>query len=154
MFNTMTITKAAGALIGSLLFLLLVSWGASGLYHVGPTGHVAEGEEHPQAYSIAVEEAAPAGAEAEAEVVDINALLASADPAAGGVGPYVDLALRGCSKVIDGNVVPSRLDVYSQGTYVASPNEYHALIAIDEESLGDRTPFTVNSNLTCLKRVK
>ena len=77
-----------------------------------------------------------------------------ADPAAGGVGPYVDLALRGCSKVIDGNVVPSRLDVYSQGTYVASPNEYHALIAIDEESLGDRTPFTVNSNLTCLKRVK
>lgn len=83
MFNTMTITKAAGALIGSLLFLLLVSWGASGLYHVGPTGHVAEGEEHPQAYSIAVEEAAPAGAEAEAEVVDINALLASADPAAG-----------------------------------------------------------------------
>ena len=56
--------------------------------------------------------------------------------------------------MIDGSVVPSRLDVYSQGTYVASPNEYHALIAIDEESLGDRTPFTINSNLTCLKRVK
>ena len=40
MFNTMTVTKAAGALIGSLLFLLLTSWAASGLYHVGPSGHV------------------------------------------------------------------------------------------------------------------
>ena len=44
-----------------------------------------------------------------------------ADPAAGGVGPYVDVTLTGCSKVIDGGVVPSRLDVYSQGTYVAEP---------------------------------
>ena len=44
MFDTMTVTKAAGALIGSLLFLLLTSWAASGLYHVGPSEHVAEGE--------------------------------------------------------------------------------------------------------------
>ena len=114
--------------------------------HMGPGGNVAAkpragvgGKKKPQV--VYLESSAP---------VPIN----PADPAAGWVGPYVDLALRGCSKVIDGNVVPSRLDVYSQGTYVASPNEYHALIAIDEESLGDRTPFTINSNLTCLKRVK
>ena len=107
MFNTMTITKAAGALIGSLLFLLLVSWGASGLYHIGPTGHVAEGEEHPQAYSIAVEEAAPAGAEAEAEVVDINALLASADPAA---GEKVFGRCKACHKLDGSNGTGPHLD--------------------------------------------
>ena len=84
MFNTMTVTKAAGALIGSLLFLLLASWAASALYHVGPSGHVAEGEEHPQAYRIAVADAeAPAEGEAAAETVDFTALMASADAAAG-----------------------------------------------------------------------
>ena len=77
-----------------------------------------------------------------------------ADPAAGGVGAFIDVKLTGCKKVIDGGVVPSRFDVYSQGTYVANPAEYHALIAIDKESLGDRTPFTITSNLTCLKNVK
>jgi hypothetical protein len=77
-----------------------------------------------------------------------------ADPAAGGVGPYVDVKLTGCKKVIDGGVVSSRLDVYSQGTYVAGPAEYHALIAIDAQNLADRTPFTITSNLTCLKGVK
>ena len=49
MFDTMTITKAAGALIGALLFLLLMNWAASGIFHVGPSGHAAEGEEHAQA---------------------------------------------------------------------------------------------------------
>ena len=80
MFNTMTVTKAAGALIGSLLFLLLTSWAASGLYHVGPSGHVAEGEAPPQAYTIAVEGGGDAGAEAGAaeEQVDFPALLAAA----------------------------------------------------------------------------
>lgn len=28
MFNTMTVTKAAGALIGALLFLMLANWAA------------------------------------------------------------------------------------------------------------------------------
>ena len=85
MFNTMTVTKAAGALIGALLFLLLVSWFASSLYHIGPSGHVAEGEAHPQAYTIPVEDAAPAeGEEAAAEEgPDFATLLASADAAAG-----------------------------------------------------------------------
>lgn len=84
MFNTMTVTKAAAALIGSLLFLLLASWFASSLYHVGYSGHVAEGEEIPQAYRIPVEGADDAAAE---EVVDegpdFETLLASADAAAG-----------------------------------------------------------------------
>lgn len=77
-----------------------------------------------------------------------------ADVAAGGVGPYIDVKLTGCSKVIDGGVVPSRLDVYMQGTYVANRSEYHVLLGLDEDNLGDRTPFTITSNLTCLKGVK
>lgn len=84
MFNTMTVTKAAAALIGSLLFLMLVSWFASSLYHVGFSGHVAEGEEIPQAYRIAVEGGDDAGAEeAVEEGPDFATLLASADAAAG-----------------------------------------------------------------------
>ncbi|AXC49941.1 cytochrome c family protein [Paracoccus suum] len=82
MFNTMTITKTAGALIGSLLVLLLVSWAASSIYHVGGPEHHAEGEAPAQAYTIAVEEAAPAGG-APAEQIDFGALMASADAAKG-----------------------------------------------------------------------
>ena len=77
-----------------------------------------------------------------------------ADPTAGGVGPYVDVKLTGCSKVIDGGVVPSRFDVYQQGTYVKRPSEYHVLINLDNEALANRAPFTITSNLTCLKGVK
>lgn len=84
MFNTMTVTKAAGALIGSLLFLLLAAWFASSIYHVGPAGHAAEGEEHPQAYRIAVEDAGEGAGEVAAEEgPDFATLFASADAAAG-----------------------------------------------------------------------
>lgn len=84
MFDTMTVTKAAGALIGSLLFLLLMGWAASGIYHVGPAGHSAEGEGHAQAYTVAVEEAAAGGDAAAADAgPDFATVLASADPAAG-----------------------------------------------------------------------
>ena len=84
MFNTMSVTKAAGALIGSLLFLMLALWFGSALYHVGPAGHAAEGEEHPQAYRIPVEDGGAEGGEAAAEEgPDFATLLAAADPAAG-----------------------------------------------------------------------
>ena len=81
MFNTMTVTKAAGALIGALLFLMLANWAASSLYQVGAAHH-GEGEEHAQAYTIPVEEAA-GGEDAAEEEIDFAALLASADVAAG-----------------------------------------------------------------------
>ncbi|UFM63699.1 cytochrome c family protein [Paracoccus sp. MA] len=81
MFDTMTVTKAAGALIGSLLFLLLMGWAASGIYHVGPAGH--GDEEHAQAYSIPVEDAGADAGEAEEEGIDFAAVMASADAAAG-----------------------------------------------------------------------
>lgn len=81
MFNTMTLTKAAGALIGALLFLMLANWMAGALYHVGPAHH-GEGEEIAQAYTIPVEEAA-AEEDVVEEEIDFAALLASADAAAG-----------------------------------------------------------------------
>jgi cytochrome c len=81
MFNTMTLTKAAGALIGALLFLMLANWGASALFHVGHgDGH--GDEELAQAYTIAVPESA-AGGEVVEEEIDFDALMANADVAAG-----------------------------------------------------------------------
>ena len=82
MFNTLTVTKAAGAVIGALLFLMLANWAASGLYTVGSAGHGGEGEEHAQAYTIPVEEEA-ADTGAEEEQIDFGALMAQADVAAG-----------------------------------------------------------------------
>lgn len=78
MFNTMTITKASGALIGALLFLLLMNWLGGGLFHVGSGGH---GDEQVQAYTIPVEEGGAAAAEV--EEVDLATLMANADPARG-----------------------------------------------------------------------
>lgn len=108
MFNTMTVTKAAGALIGSLLFLLLASWFASTLYHVGPAGHAAEGEEIPQAYRIAVEDSGEGadGGEAEAEV-DFAALMAAADAAA---GEKVFGKCKACHKLDGSNGTGPHLD--------------------------------------------
>lgn len=102
MFDTMTMTKAVGAVCGALLFLLLGNWVAESLYHVGG-GH----GDHEQAYVIdtgedEVAEDAPAG-----EGPDFAEVFASADAAAGekswskcrachaledgknGVGPYL-----------------------------------------------------------------
>lgn len=103
MFNTMTLTKAAGAIIAPLLFIMLVSWGASSLYHVGASGH-GEGEEHAQAYTVAVQEAAAGGggdaaAAAEAAAAAFQTAYAAADAAA---GEKVFGKCRACHK-IDGS---------------------------------------------------
>ncbi|MBA3908442.1 MAG: cytochrome c family protein [Rhodobacter sp.] len=78
MFDTMTMTKAVGAICGSLLVFLLVDWAGTSLYRVGG----GEGEEVAQAYMIdtGAEEASTEGAEAGP---DFATLLASADAAAG-----------------------------------------------------------------------
>lgn len=81
MFNTMTITKTAGALIGSLLFLLLVLWLASGLFSISPGAH--GDEEHAQAYTIPVEGAEGGAAEAVEEGPSFEEIFANADAAAG-----------------------------------------------------------------------
>ncbi|MEM7295303.1 MAG: cytochrome c family protein [Pseudomonadota bacterium] len=60
MLDTMTLTKVTAALCGSLLVFMLGGWVAEEIYHIGGKHH---GEDHHQAYSIAVESA-------EEEVID------------------------------------------------------------------------------------
>jgi len=78
MFDTMTMTKAVGAVCGALLFLLLGNWAAETLYHVGG-GH----GDHEQAYVIDTGEEEVADAEPAEEAPDLATVLASADAAAG-----------------------------------------------------------------------
>lgn len=85
MFDTMTMTKAVGAVCGSLLVFMLAGWAADGLYTVGGgKGHGGDhGEELAQAYTIDTgSEEAPAE-DAAAEGPDFATLLASADVGAG-----------------------------------------------------------------------
>jgi hypothetical protein len=70
-------------------------------------------------------------------------------------GPYVDIRLASCpgkSRVIDGGVVADNTDVYQQGSYVETSDEYHVRLGFDD----DATPadFEFSSHLTCLKGVK
>ncbi len=71
MFDTMTLTKAGGALCGTLLVFLLGGWVAELIYH-GGGGH---GDHHDQAYVIEVESD---DVEEVVEVVDFAPIMASA----------------------------------------------------------------------------
>ena len=89
MFDTMTITKAAAALCGALLVLLLGKWAAEGIYHVESHGEAA--------YVIEIEEAGEQEAVAE---VSFDELMASADV---GKGAKVFKKCSACHKLDDGN---------------------------------------------------
>jgi cytochrome c len=84
MFDTMTMTKAVGAVCGSLLVLMLVGWAGSSLYTVGAAGHGGEHAEGEltQAYTIETG-AEEAPAEDAGATVDVAALMAAADATAG-----------------------------------------------------------------------
>lgn len=93
MFNTMTLTKIAGGLIGALLFFLLGNWAASGLFATGG-GH--GDEAHAPGFVIAVheeEEAEGAAAEAGAQAGTENGTDAAATEA-----PAVEVAMVGDPK--------------------------------------------------------
>jgi cytochrome c len=80
MFDTMTMTKAVGAICGSLLAFMLAGWAGSALYTVGGGGHGEEGLA--QAYTIDTG-ASDADAGPAEEGPDFETLYASADAAAG-----------------------------------------------------------------------
>ena len=82
MFDTMTMTKAVGAVCGSLLVFLLAGWAGNSLYTVGASGHGGHEGELAQAYTIDTG-ASDEPAAATEEGPDFATLLASADPAAG-----------------------------------------------------------------------
>jgi hypothetical protein len=76
------------------------------------------------------------------------------DPIAIGT-PYLDIKLTGCRKVVDGGILTQDHDIYVQGSYVASPGEYHVRIGFDDQAVATGVhPFTITSHLTCLKGVK
>jgi cytochrome c len=105
MLDTMTMTKAVGAVCGSLLVFMLGGWAAESLYHIGGSegGH---GEEMAQAYVIdtGAEEAPAEGA---AEGPDFATLLASADV---GAGEAVFKKCGSCHKVDGSNGVGPHLN--------------------------------------------
>jgi len=82
MFDTMTVTKAGGALCGALLIFLLGKWGVESLYNTSLAGE--GGAPAAQAYTIATD-APAAGATAPAADTgpSFDELFAKADPAAG-----------------------------------------------------------------------
>lgn len=141
MFDTMTITKAAGALIGALLFLMLASWGAGALYHVGPAGH-GDGE-HAQAYTIPVEDAAGGEAEAVEEGPDFATVLASADAAS---GEKVFGKCKACHKLDGSNGTGPHLDGVV-GRAVASVDGFAYSDGMKAHG-GDWTPEALNEFLT------
>lgn len=98
MFDTMTITKAGGALCGAFLIFLLGKFAAESLYITTPPSH--GGEEAAQAYSVdtgeAGGEAAADSTGAAEEGSDFATLLASADAAA---GEKVFGKCRACHKI-------------------------------------------------------
>ncbi|MEL6642941.1 MAG: c-type cytochrome [Pseudomonadota bacterium] len=101
MFDTMTLTKAVGAICGAWLVLLLGGWAAEELYHAGSHGKHGE-----QAYAIDTG-AEEGGAEEEVVEVDFSTVYASAsaedgeglwracrachalEPGVNGTGPYL-----------------------------------------------------------------
>lgn len=98
MFDTMTVTKAGGALCGAALIFLLGKWAADSLYNTAPAH---EGEEAvAQAYSIetgADESTADASTEAGP---DFATVLASADAAK---GEKVFGKCKACHKIDSGD---------------------------------------------------
>lgn len=101
MFDTMTLTKIVGGFCGSLLVLLLGSWAAEEIYHVGG-GH---GDEHAQAYTIPVED--DGEGEIEEEGPSFEEVFASADP---GAGERVFGKCRACHNVDGSNATGPHLD--------------------------------------------
>lgn len=73
--NTMELTKIVGAACGSLLIFLLIGFFSEGIYAV---------DRGAESYVIEVAEGEGGGEDAGGEAIDVEALMAAADPGAGG----------------------------------------------------------------------
>ena len=93
MFDTMTLTKIAAALCGSLLVFLFALWLAESLYHVGGDSH---GGHNEAAYVI---EDDTETAEEPMEEVNFETILALANPEK---GVKVFSKCKACHKIADG----------------------------------------------------
>jgi cytochrome c len=119
MFNTMTFTKIAGAVLGAFLFFLLTSWASGALFTVGGGhGHeVAEGEVDTSAPGDLL---ASAGADADEEPAEEEVIdFAMGDPAA---GEKVFGKCKACHKVDGANGTGPHLDGVFQRPRGALPD--------------------------------
>lgn len=145
MFDTMTVTKAGGALCGALLIFLLGKWAAEGLYS---TSVEAEGEEKiAQAYTI--DTGASAGGDAAAnEGPDFATVFAAADAAA---GEKAFGKCKACHKIDGSNATGPHLDGVV-GRAVASVDGFGYSDGMKAHG-GDWTPEALNEFLTNPKGV-
>jgi cytochrome c len=121
MFDTMTMTKAVAGVCGALLVFLLGNWVATSLYAMGGGhggGHGEEGE-LAQAYTVDTGASGGESAGGEEATVDVAALLAAGDAAAGekvfgkckachkldgsnGTGPHLDGVVNRAKASVEG----------------------------------------------------
>ncbi|WP_417808731.1 c-type cytochrome [Thioclava sp.] len=150
MFKTMTLTKLAGALLGALLFFLLMSWASSALYHVGEAEDHSGGE-HDVAAAGPTMSAAPgdllategdAVAEAETEAVE-TVILGDGDA---GKGEKVFKKCAACHKLDGKNGVGPHLDGVINRP-VASVADFNYSDAMKSHG-GEWTLETINDYLT------
>ena len=132
--DTMTLTKAAAALCGALLVLLLGKWAAEGLYHMESHGEAS--------YVIEIEETASSE---EVEEVSFEELYAQADV---GKGAKVFKKCAACHKVEDGvNATgPSLYGVVGRGIGAVDGFGYSGTLA--GMSGGAWTPEELDAFLT------
>lgn len=106
MFDTMTMTKAVGAVCGSFLVFLLAGWAGTALYTVGGHGEGGKDAEVAQAYTIDTGATEAPAADA-AAAPDFKVLLASADA---GAGEAVFKKCGSCHKLDGSNGVGPHLN--------------------------------------------
>ena len=142
MFDTMTLTKATGAVCGSLLVYLFATWAADGLYATAPASH--GGEEVAQAYTIDTGEAAGTETAAADAGPSFEEVYASADPAA---GEKVFAKCKACHKVDGANATGPHLNGVVGRAHASVPDFGYsdALKATAAESW---TPELLNQFLT------
>ncbi|MEM7711554.1 MAG: cytochrome c family protein [Pseudomonadota bacterium] len=145
--DTMTITKAGGAICASLLVFLLGAWAAESLYHVGVDGH---GEEHAAGFVIEVESEEDVAEEDAAPEVPFEEVYANAsadageglwrqcsachqlEPGANGTGPYLHGVVGRAKGAADGYAYSDALSGADGGewtpenisAFIENPREY------------------------------
>lgn len=145
MFDTMTVTKAGGALCGALLIFLLGKWAAESLYHTGAEAH---GEEAvAQAYTI---DTGAGGGEAAATDAgpDFATVMAAADAAK---GEKIFGKCKACHKIDGNNSTGPHLNGVV-GRPVASVGDFAYSDGMKAHG-GDWTPEAMNEFLTNPKGV-
>ena len=150
MFDTMTMTKAVAGVCGALLVFLLGNWVATELYAMGGGGHGGghgEEGEMTQAYTIDTG-AAGESAGGEEATVDVAALLAAGDAAA---GEKVFGKCKACHKVDGTNATGPHLNGVV-GRPVASVADFSYSDGMKAHG-GDWTPEALNEFLTNPKGV-